>query len=97
MAKLDAMKAYDKARRFTSADTILAGLMRYLEHLPDELRFIPHAATWLRAGRYDDDYDAPVTLPGQVDWYQECAELHNHECGLDRWRHAQRKKIEGAA
>jgi hypothetical protein len=92
MARLDAMKAYTAARRMASAEDIQAGLQQYLSHLPEELRFVPHAGTWLRAGRWQDEYDTPLPKPVKVDWYAECQQLHNGACGLDRFRHGMRMR-----
>jgi hypothetical protein len=29
-----------------------------------------------------------------TDWFQECKVMHNNECGLSQWRHAQRKDVD---
>jgi hypothetical protein len=91
VAKLAALREYQKARRLDSAENILAGLERYLTHLPDEVRYIPHARTWLFQGRWMDEDDQPVELPAKIDWYAECKEMHQNDCGLSQQRHAQRK------
>jgi hypothetical protein len=62
-AKLDAMKAYAKALTQASADEILAGVERYKLTMPDEKRYQPLPASWLRAGRWMDEYDEPVVRP----------------------------------
>lgn len=56
VGKLSAIKAYQKALIVATSDEILAGVELYRRHLPDEPRFIAHAATWLNAGRWMDDY-----------------------------------------
>lgn len=60
VAKIDARKAFAQARRLATADEILAGVARYLAHLPDDIRFLPYPATWLRAGRWMDELDADI-------------------------------------
>jgi hypothetical protein len=95
VGKLDAFREYAKARRIDSAENILAGLDRYLQHMPDDPKYRPHPATWLHKGRWVDEYeDTPVQATAKLDWYAECGETHNHECGLNQQRHAQRKWAE---
>lgn len=43
------------AKRGVTPDRIMAGLHRFAEHPPDDPQFIPHPATWLNQGRYDDE------------------------------------------
>lgn len=54
-----AEKAFAKALRVAPAERIVAGARRFAAdpNLPprEEARFIPHPATWLNAGRWDDD------------------------------------------
>lgn len=57
VGRLEAFRQYVKARKLASAEEILAGLERYRQHLPEELRFVPHARTWLYQGRWDDQYE----------------------------------------
>lgn len=92
VAKLDAIKAYGKARMLASAEDILIGVERYRAHLPEEMRFIAHPASWLRAGRWLDEYDAPVQKAAKVDWFAECQQLHGGACGLDRFRHGMKMR-----
>jgi DNA-binding transcriptional MocR family regulator len=60
-----AEKAFAKALRVAPAERIVAGARRFAAdpNLPpkEEARFIPHPATWLNAGRWDDD---PLPLRG---------------------------------
>ena len=89
IGKLAAQRAYVTARKRATPDAILAGVMAYKQTMPQEERFRPHPATWLNQGRWMDE------LPGvkerqAEDWYDLCGRLHNHECGLSRWRHEQR-------
>jgi hypothetical protein len=62
VGKLAAQKAYEKARRQASAEQLMAGLELYREHLPDDVQYIPHAATWLNQGRWLDEYEDAVTV-----------------------------------
>ncbi|ROS62182.1 hypothetical protein EDF38_1285 [Frigoribacterium sp. PhB160] len=54
-----AERAFAKALRVAPAERIVAGARRFAAdpNLPprEEARFIPHPATWLNAGRWDDD------------------------------------------
>lgn len=77
VAKEDARKAWDQQlKRGVDPQLILDGARRYAAdpNLPDK-RFIPLPATWLRAGRWDDEPEAPrsgspapVDLPPGEDW-----------------------------
>lgn len=97
-AKLNAMKAYDRARRIATAGDILAGVERYKAVMPDEKRFIPLPASFLNAGRWMDDYTPPVKRTVvDADWWDECARIHRGECGGDRMAHHVRKQIEKAS
>lgn len=56
--KLAAEKAYEKSITITTHDNIMSGVDRYARKLkrePVETSLIPHASTWLNAGRYDDE------------------------------------------
>lgn len=93
VGKLAAQRAYDKARKSATQGAILAGLMLFNRNLPQEERFIPHAATWLNAGRWMDELPG-VRQTQATDWYEDCRVRHNNECGLNRWRHHERVEIE---
>lgn len=54
VGKLDALKAFEKARRLTDLDTIVVAVRRLVAE-GREMRFVPHPATWLRQGRWDDE------------------------------------------
>jgi predicted mannosyl-3-phosphoglycerate phosphatase (HAD superfamily) len=88
VAKLAALREYQKARRLDSAENILAGLERYLTHLPDEVRYIPHARTWLFQGRWMDEDDQPVVVQQEY-WADTCAREHGGTC-INRWSHEMR-------
>lgn len=56
VGKEAAKKAWDKARTRTDQQHILDGIERYRldPNLPGK-EFIPHPATWLNEGRWDDE------------------------------------------
>ena len=58
VGKLAAMKAYQRALLMATPDEIVAGVETYRQHLPEDVKFVPHAATWLNQGRWMDEYDA---------------------------------------
>jgi len=63
VGKLAAQRAFEKAAK-RDGDRVLAGAHRFAEHLaehpPDDPQFIPHPATWLNRGSYDDELSAPA-------------------------------------
>lgn len=95
--RLAAMREYIHARRRVSAETILAGVERYKEHLPRERRYWKKPENWLADGCWDDEYDdpAPTQLSYSMsdDWFVECRELHNGSCG-GSFKHYHRMQIE---
>jgi len=59
-AKANALKAWEKAVRKTTPDEIIAGARRLTDSpYRPETRFIPHAATWLNAERWNDPPPEP--------------------------------------
>lgn len=97
--KLAARKAYEKARKLASAETILAGAMLYARTCPQEEQFIAHPTSWLNQGRWDDEIGSVRRTPVRAvedaeDWYDQCGRLHGHACGLDRWKHITRVQRE---
>jgi hypothetical protein len=54
--KLDARKAFDKAIKMTSLETMLAAIATYVAKKPDWQGY-KHPATWLRAGSWDDEWE----------------------------------------
>lgn len=59
VGKQAALKAWLAAqRRGHDTERIMAGLARHDGAWPDETEFIPHPATWLNQGRYDDEPEA---------------------------------------
>lgn len=60
VGKEAARRAFDKAARSTDPALIVDGARRYASdpNLPEK-RFIPHPASWLNAGRWDDEPEVP--------------------------------------
>lgn len=56
VGKQAAIKAFAKASTIATVDDILSGAIRYGNdpNLPLDANFIPHPATWLNAGRWED-------------------------------------------
>jgi hypothetical protein len=56
VGKTAALKAFDKAVKTVGLDTVLQGVQRLADdpNLPDK-QYIPHPATWLNEGRWDDE------------------------------------------
>lgn len=86
IGRLAAERGYKKARKQATAEAILTGLMLFNRNLPQEERFIPHAATWLNQGRWMDELPSVRPVTPQRDWYEECQELHGGTC-MGRQRH----------
>ena len=64
VGKLDAEKAFNQMARRYNPEAILAGAEAYARQWAAdgiELRFTPHPATWLRAGRWMDLEHETVT------------------------------------
>lgn len=63
VGKKDALKAYRRARREVDATRLVAGAEREAAKLRagTEPKFIPHPATWLNGGRWEDEPDRPLT------------------------------------
>ena len=99
VSRQDAMKAYQQARVTATAEDIMAGVQRFLDHLPEEMRFVPYAASWLRASRWTDEYEdvLPVKRASDAGWFEECRELHGGACGGDRMAHHIRMQTEKAS
>ena len=57
VGKLDAEKAFIRATRRFEVDEILEGAKKFAQmKLGEEIKFIPHPATWLNQGRWMDEY-----------------------------------------
>lgn len=89
VARFAAEKAFATARKRASFQQIIDGVQRYIQHKPSYADWC-HAATWLRAGRWLDEYDVPVASSRQY-WADECAELHGGTCPK-QWEHEMRKR-----
>lgn len=67
VAKEDARKAFEKAAKSTDPSVIVEGARRYAADpsLPEK-QYIPYPASWLNAGRWDDEPQdaAPATTEG---------------------------------
>lgn len=63
VGKLAARKAYAKARGQATSGELLGGVERYVRHKPAYADFC-HPASWLNAGRWMDEYDAPSAALG---------------------------------
>jgi hypothetical protein len=103
VGKLAARKAFDKAiKNGATLTQLLAGIGLYLQYKPVYADYC-HASTWLSQGRWMDQWTEPVptiqaAMKDQaVDWYEQCKQMHNGECGLDRWRHMTRVEYERLA
>jgi len=61
IAKAPAKKAWDKLNCDDIADTIIAAVERQVRFvwIGKERKFIPHPASWLNAGRWDDEVEMP--------------------------------------
>ena len=91
IAKISAQKAFMKARRLATFQQIVDGVQRYIRHKPSYADWA-HASSWLNAGRWLDEYDAPVKPP-EVDWFEECQHLHGGTCEA-RYQHVTRKHLD---
>ena len=61
VGKIAGKKAFDKAIKLTTLEQLLQGVeLLKRETAGKELEFIPHPASWLTAGRWDDE---PSTKP----------------------------------
>lgn len=65
--KLDAYKAFQRAQKIAHRDAIMAAAVLFAQasHGKEE-RFIPHPATWLNQGRWDDQPTVAVAKPSYV-------------------------------
>jgi hypothetical protein len=65
-AKGDAERAFEKARKATSQQTIMAGVLRYAAERTDQnSTYTKHPATWLNKKCWDDE-EAPVFDSGET-------------------------------
>lgn len=68
-AKIAARKAYDKALKLTTHEAIMAGVANYVAAEPwnGDKSKCKHPATWLNAGCWDDEHEAPAR---ELDWWE---------------------------
>jgi hypothetical protein len=90
IGKTAASKAYTKARKDVSAEVIATGLENakavWFASNTEE-RFIPHAATWLNGGRWEDEQETiPGTQPVERVTLAQCPEPEVHD--RHRWSDA---------
>jgi hypothetical protein len=71
IGKEAARKAYAKAIKKTTAGKIMDGVEQLrIEVAGKDQQFTPHAATWLNAGRWDDEVERPTlaVVPAMYGW-----------------------------
>lgn len=71
VGKEAAKKAFGRALKQTDLNTIMEGVVSLrMEVAGKDPKFTPHAATWLNAGRWDDEPAAPVQaiIPAAYGW-----------------------------
>lgn len=87
VSKKPAETAYAKARKSTDADTIMKGLKLAVVMWKDrDPQYVPHAASWLNAGRWEDE-PIHVDLPqARRATLAQCANGEPHE--RHRWEDA---------
>lgn len=73
VGKQTALKAYEKALKLTTHESIIEGVEKYKKQIQvnkTEPQFIAMPATWLNGGRWDDDYKTVViTAQKPADYY----------------------------
>lgn len=94
--KKEARKAWDQLHPppelVTEILAALAWQVRQPQWLKDDGAFIPHAATWLRAERWEDE--PPISLRSAAKWCEhepECVTQTEH---TTRWLSDQRGRVE---
>ncbi|HDZ37295.1 MAG TPA: hypothetical protein ENH62_03240 [Marinobacter sp.] len=57
----NAERAYDKAMLVATHEEVMEGLERFIQAEPwhGEIKFCPHAASWLNSGEWLNEYDGP--------------------------------------
>lgn len=82
IGKLLARKAFTTARKQATQQELLDGVDAYIQHKPGYADFA-HPGSWLRAGRWMDEWEAPpkpMHAAPLVDWWDECQRLHGRTC-----------------
>lgn len=82
VAKRAALKAWEKEMRSgTTPEEIIEGLRRQLAHLSaKEAQFIPHPATWLNQGRWEDEV---TEQPAQKTATKSAYRQYQDECAAE--------------
>jgi len=62
VGKSAALKAFEKALVIEDPEVIISRLTAWAERPLPEMRFIPHPATWLNQGRWQDDIDGTIAM-----------------------------------
>lgn len=90
-AKADAEKAWKAIKDRPPLAVILGAIQRQSQSYDwrkEKGKFVPYPATWIRARRWEDDDamepEAPAAV--EVDWFQECQQLHGLSCN-GRYNH----------
>jgi len=65
VGKLDAEKAYTKALTKATVDRIRIGVEKFAANCGSDPKFVPHPATWLNAGRWDDERQEKQSVAGR--------------------------------
>lgn len=72
VGKIAGKKAFDKAIRLTSLEQLLSGIeLLKRETAGKELEFIPHPASWLSAGRWDDEPSSAAKPAASSPWNKD--------------------------
>ena len=70
--KQSAIKAFEKALKITTIDTILQGVNNYKAQIASkntEMQYVKQPATWLNAGCWDDDYGSTTSTTPSTNAY----------------------------
>jgi hypothetical protein len=62
VGKSAALKSFEKASVIEDPEVIISRLTAWAERPLPEMRFIPHPATWLNQGRWQDDIDGTIAM-----------------------------------
>lgn len=94
VAKKEARKAWAQLKPDTALfDRIIEALQWQCESeqwTKDGGKWIPHAASWLRGERWEDERVTPKAGKAKVDWRAECAEIHGGRCTNVHFHEAQK-------
>lgn len=82
VGKLAAEKAFARARRKASFEAIMLGVDEYKRHMPRDVQFQLHPATFLNQGRWSDEYERPRCAP-VIEGRKDCR--HEPRCPSNEW------------